>query len=537
MHSLGRVCAVLAAAVLGAAAAPAEADVLCVDPADLRVRSRRERGVRRRAGRRPHHARRRSRRRRRSRPPAHRGRRRGRGARRSSAAARRSAIPGRGAPTSGRGARLDGVATRGCASAASVLLARHRVDCRRPRSTARSRWRAPAPTRRWTPCSCGRTAACAHRLPRRARRAPRDDHRLGDGAADGCAGRRAAAARRDRRGRVHAPARGRCRRVGRDPGGPGQSTPPAGCPPGSPLIDAGSPERARARRSGRRTATGCRAWPTATATGSPARSRRLRAPARRPSPLPAGNLLRDPGRRGRRRVGARRRLRARALRRFPFPSAAAGAALGGGRRVLRGRAGGGAHGAPSASTWARVGARRSTRHGDASTLSALLGGFRADADVGSLEATFLDPRGRADRHRRARHADAGGARQRDDAAAAHAHRRGPAADARRSTSRCARARAGPPTELQRRLLRQRRADAGRAGRAAAPAAAGAGRTAAARSPGCARSPAWPCWTAAQARRAAARVPRRTVGALPRVFTLTTREKKGGLRVHGGRRRR
>ena len=69
------------------------------------------------------------------------------------------------------------------------------------------------------------------------------------------------------------------------------------------------------RRSGRRTAPGSRGSPTATATAWPPAIPARSSSRRPPVPLPAGNLLGDPGRRGRRRAGPERQLRARALRR------------------------------------------------------------------------------------------------------------------------------------------------------------------------------------------------------------------------------
>ncbi len=108
-------------------------------------------------------------------------------------------------------------------------------------------------------------------------------------------------------------------------------------------------------------------------------------------PLPAGNLLRDPGAEeggawepadgfARERYGA-----------FPFPSAAAGAALGAGATFFAGGP------APASSAAQRVdltGLAPEIDRGVATvSLSALLGGYRADADAGTLEALFLDPGG------------------------------------------------------------------------------------------------------------------------------------------------
>ena len=111
------------------------------------------------------------------------------------------------------------------------------------------------------------------------------------------------------------------------------------------------------------------------------------------TPPPAGNLLLDAGAEQggawaladgftRERYGA-----------FPFPSLAAGTALGGGAAFFAGGPG------TSASATQRVdvgAAGPEIDRGTATvTLSGLLGGYRADADAGALEATFLDPAGGA----------------------------------------------------------------------------------------------------------------------------------------------
>ncbi len=108
-------------------------------------------------------------------------------------------------------------------------------------------------------------------------------------------------------------------------------------------------------------------------------------------PLPAGNLLRDPGAEeggawetadgfAREPYGA-----------FPFPSAAAGAALGAGAMFF---AGGAAAASNAAQLVDLTGVAPEIDRGVATvSLSGLLGGYRADADAGTLEASFLDPAG------------------------------------------------------------------------------------------------------------------------------------------------
>lgn len=108
-------------------------------------------------------------------------------------------------------------------------------------------------------------------------------------------------------------------------------------------------------------------------------------------PLPAGNLLRDPGAEdggawatadgfARERYGG-----------FPFPSAATGAALGAGAVFF---AGGTAAASSAAQLVDLTGfAPEIDRGGATASLAGLLGGYRADADAGSVEATFLDPAG------------------------------------------------------------------------------------------------------------------------------------------------
>ncbi len=161
-------------------------------------------------------------------------------------------------------------------------------------------------------------------------------------------------------------------------------------PAGSPLLDAGTPAGLAETE-----------WPEdrddlpriADGNGDGVLARdpgafELQPPA---VPLPAGNLLRDPGAEeggawaaadgfARERYGA-----------FPFPSAAAGAALGAGATFFAGGV------APASSAVQQVdltGFAPEIDRGVATvSLSGLLGGYRADADAGWVEASFLDPAG------------------------------------------------------------------------------------------------------------------------------------------------
>jgi hypothetical protein len=109
-------------------------------------------------------------------------------------------------------------------------------------------------------------------------------------------------------------------------------------------------------------------------------------------PLPEGNLLGDPGA----EHGGGWTLSGGFVRErygtFPFPSLAAGAALGAGEAFFAG-------GNAMASTATQlVAVDRFAPEIDAGTagltLAALLGGYRADDDAGAMEAAFLDPAGR-----------------------------------------------------------------------------------------------------------------------------------------------
>jgi hypothetical protein len=178
-----------------------------------------------------------------------------------------------------------------------------------------------------------------------------------------------------------------------EPGfGPGR----ARLAPGSPLLDAGSPD-----------ALADTEWPEdraglariadgngdGTATRDPG-AYELAPPA---VPLPADNLLGDPGAEdggawtltgsfARERYGA-----------FPFPSTAAGFALGAGGAFFAGgaRPSGGPGVAGSASQTVdvtRIAPEIDLGKATAS-LSGLLGGYRTDADSGAMRVEFLDPAG------------------------------------------------------------------------------------------------------------------------------------------------
>ena len=172
-----------------------------------------------------------------------------------------------------------------------------------------------------------------------------------------------------------------------DPGFvPGSLRPAAG----SPLIDAGSPEPIGGtewledRDGGPRAADGNGDGVLVRDPGA----FELQPPA---LPLPSGNLLLDPGAEvdggwllaggfARERYGV-----------FPFPSAATGAVLGAGGGFFAGGP------APASSATQRVDltaiAPEVDRGAATAALSGLLGGYRANADSGSVEAAFLGPAG------------------------------------------------------------------------------------------------------------------------------------------------
>ena len=146
------------------------------------------------------------------------------------------------------------------------------------------------------------------------------------------------------------------------------------------------------RRSGPRIATGLPRIADGDGDGVPERDLGAFELAPPRVPLPAGNLLRDPGAEAggawalsggftRERYGA-----------FPFPSAAAGAALGGGRRVLRRRR---RRASATATQRVDVGAarRRSTSATATVTLSGAARRLPRRRGRGRARATFLDPAG------------------------------------------------------------------------------------------------------------------------------------------------
>jgi hypothetical protein len=174
---------------------------------------------------------------------------------------------------------------------------------------------------------------------------------------------------------------------------PGFAPASARLAPGSPLVDAGGTDALAIEG----------VWPEdrsglpriADGNGDGALGRDIGAFELAPPavPLPAGNLLDDPGaERGgawtlaggfaRERYGA-----------FPFPSAAAGLALGAGGSFFAG----GTAAASSATQVVPVQRLAPEIDGGAASaaLSALLGGYRGDGDAAAVEATFLDPTGRA----------------------------------------------------------------------------------------------------------------------------------------------
>ena len=161
--------------------------------------------------------------------------------------------------------------------------------------------------------------------------------------------------------------------------------------PGSPLVDAGAPDPLPAT-----------AWPEdrdglpriadGNGDGVPVRDPGAFELAPAPVPLPAGNLLDDPGAEAgggwdyaggftRERYGT-----------FPFPSAAAGLALGAGSTFFAG--GPEAHAtAQQTVRLVRIAPEIDRGRGTAG-LTALLGGYRLDPDHGVVEARFLGPAGR-----------------------------------------------------------------------------------------------------------------------------------------------
>jgi len=159
---------------------------------------------------------------------------------------------------------------------------------------------------------------------------------------------------------------------------------------GSPLIDAGSPG-VLARTEWPEDRSGLPRIADGDGDGVAARDPGAYELAPPPVPLPPGNLLGDPGAEhggawslsgsfARERYGA-----------FPFPSKAAGAALGAGDAFFAGGSG------KSGTATQTVDVTRLAPEIDladaTATLSGLLGGYRTDADSGSIRAVFLDPAG------------------------------------------------------------------------------------------------------------------------------------------------
>ena len=327
-------------------------------------------------------------------------------------------------------------ATRVCASAATVLLREQRGAPvpRGRRARSRSRARTPA---RSCDCVLVRTDGGdgAHgRATARSRRATSPITGSATARPPRARTRRSSCATRDRRrARSPTPLDGRAYRIDAILGGAAtRSTPRRGCPRGSPLIDAGSPA-ALAAAEWPEDRDRCRGWPTATATACAERDPGAfehaagRAPApgaatccSTPAPRPAARG-RSPDGFTRERYGA-----------FPFPSAAAGAALGARRDLLRRRAGGERRPRRSGSTSAAP-ARRSTAGRRRSRSPGCSAATAPTRTPGALEATFLDPAGAPIGTVALAAPDRGGARERDDAAAAHAHGRGPARSRARST--------------------------------------------------------------------------------------------------------
>jgi hypothetical protein len=166
--------------------------------------------------------------------------------------------------------------------------------------------------------------------------------------------------------------------------------------PGSPLVDAGSPEVLADTE-----------WPEdraglariADGDGDGAATRdpgafELAPPA---VPLPPGNLLTDPGAEDGGAwtlTGSFSRVRYGA---FPFPSAAAGFALGAGGEFFAGGAPAGGSGV-AGSAGQTVDLTRLAPEIDlgqaTASLSGLFGGYRDDADSGAMRVEFVDPAGR-----------------------------------------------------------------------------------------------------------------------------------------------
>ena len=232
--------------------------------------------------------------------------------------------------------------------------------------------------------------------------------------------------------------------------------------PGSPLLDAGMPEP-----------LGEAEWPQdrdelPRASDGDGDGSAVRDPGayERPAaavPPPAGNLLGDPGAEDGGAWTATDGFASERYGAFPFPSAAFAAVLGAGGSFFAGGP------SPASSATQHVDltgiAPEIDRGGATASLAGLLGGYRADADAGSVEATFLDPAGQPLGAPVALSAPT--AAERANATTLLPRGRTdpipPLARSVEVTLRAARATGA----VQRRLLRQPRADRGRARRAAA----------------------------------------------------------------------
>ena len=384
----GLPCAVLAAAVLGAAAAPAGAETLCVDPARAECLGAEAAFAAAQDGDRivlaalEHDA---------PLASAHRIEVVGAGEDATALGPLELGDPGAAvADLSTAALDLAGTATRVRAGGPVLLRGARSLRAAEVDGPVRARGRG----RRREPAQRARPGGRRHGargVRRHARRTAGHRDRHGRLRGRRLPGRDARAARRDRRGRVRRAARRPCDRD-LDRARRGRARRRRGAAPRRLAADR---HGVRRRTGGPRVARGPR--PPAADRGRRRRRRararpgRLRAPARR-APAPGGQPPARPRRRGRRRMGVRERLHARALRDVPVP-------LRRGRRGVRGGAGSFFAGGPAASATAtqRVdvgGAGPEIDRGTATvTLSGLLGGYRADADAGALEATFLDPAG------------------------------------------------------------------------------------------------------------------------------------------------
>jgi hypothetical protein len=177
--------------------------------------------------------------------------------------------------------------------------------------------------------------------------------------------------------------------ISADPGFAAGGARPA---PGSPLVDAGGTDALAVVGAWPEDRSGLPRIADGNGDGALVRDLGAYELAPPPAPMPGGNLLGDPGAEdggawalsggfARERYGT-----------FPFPSAAAGIALGAGQAFFAG----GPEAASSAVQLVSV--ERFAPEIDAGraglALAALLGGYRADADSGAVEATFRDPAGR-----------------------------------------------------------------------------------------------------------------------------------------------